>query len=75
MPIKTMLDKRRVSSFGRTLLWPFVQIVARDHDLADDLACGQIAHQFLRACVAEGTGQRAADLRGYTSVPRPSSGM
>ena len=30
--------------------------------LADDLACGQIAHELLRAGVAEAAGQRAADL-------------
>jgi hypothetical protein len=41
---------------------PFAQIVARHHDLADDLARGEVAHQLLRAGVAEGTGQRAADL-------------
>ena len=38
--------------------------VARRHDLADDLAGGQVAHQLLGAGVAEGAGQRAADLRG-----------
>ncbi len=36
--------------------------VARDHDLADDLAGRQIAHQALRAGMAERAGQRAADL-------------
>ena len=36
--------------------------VARDHDLADDLARGQVAHQPLRAGVAERAVQRAADL-------------
>ena len=43
---------------------PFVQIIARQHDLTDNLGRGQVAHQFLRAGVAEGTGQRAAHLRG-----------
>jgi hypothetical protein len=43
---------------------PFVQIVARHHHLADDLAGGQVAHQLLRAGMAERTGQRAADLGG-----------
>ena len=33
-------------------------------DLADDLLGGQVAHQLLRAGVAEGAGQRAADLAG-----------
>ena len=40
--------------------------VARDHHLADDLAGGEIAHQPLRAGVAERAGERAADLAGET---------
>ena len=43
---------------------PLAVGVARHQDLADDLAGGQIAHQALRAGVAERAGQRAADLRG-----------
>ena len=38
--------------------------VARDHHLADDLTGGEVAHQPLRAGVAERAGQRAADLAG-----------
>ena len=38
--------------------------VARDHDLADDLAGGEVAHQPLRAGMAERAGERAADLAG-----------
>jgi hypothetical protein len=36
--------------------------VARHHQLRHDLLGGEIAHQTLRAGVAEGAGQRAADL-------------
>ena len=43
-------------------LGPFIQIIARQHDLTNDLRCGQVAHQFLRARMAERTGQRAANL-------------
>ena len=43
---------------------PFAKVVARQHHLAHNLTCGQVADQFLRAGVAEGTGQRAPDLRG-----------
>ena len=43
---------------------PVVEAVARHHHLADDLAGGEIAHQPLRAGVAERAVQRAADLGG-----------
>ncbi len=43
---------------------PFAQRVARQHDLADDLARGQVAHQPHRAGMAEPAVERAADLRG-----------
>ena len=43
---------------------PVVEAVARHHDLADDFARGEVAHQPLRAGVAERAVQRAADLRG-----------
>ncbi|AMY70342.1 hypothetical protein AKL17_3109 [Frigidibacter mobilis] len=49
--------------------WPFAQVVARQHHLADDLARGQVAHQFLRAGMAERTSQRAADLAGNAQRP------
>ena len=55
---------------------PVAEVVAGDHDLADDLGGGQVAHQPLGAGVAEGAGQRAADLAMETqSVPRSVSGM
>ena len=41
---------------------PVAEVVAGDEDLADDLGRGQVAHQPLGAGVAEGAGQRAADL-------------
>ena len=43
---------------------PFAERVARHHDLPDDLGRAQIAHQALRAGMAEAAGQGAADLRG-----------
>ena len=43
---------------------PVVEVVARQHNLADDLAWCQIAHQALRAGMTEGTIERAADLAG-----------
>jgi hypothetical protein len=43
---------------------PVIEAVARDHHLRDDFAGGEIAHQALRAGVAERAVQRAADLRG-----------
>ena len=42
---------------------PLAERVARDHDLPDDFRRRQIAYQALRAGVAEGAGQRTADLR------------
>src|SRR5262249_17009133 len=51
----------------RTLLAePISQAIARDHDLANDLAGGEIAHEALRAGVAERAIQGAADLAGET---------
>ena len=41
---------------------PFAIAVARHHELADDLGRRQVAHQGLRAGVAEAAGERAADL-------------
>jgi hypothetical protein len=59
-----MLEISRVFVLGHaTRRRPFAQIVAGDHDLADDLGRGQIAHQALGAGMAERTGQRAAHLR------------
>ena len=58
MPIMTMLVSRR----STCEVGPFAERVARHHDLADDLVRRQVAHQLLRAGVAEAAGQRAADL-------------
>ena len=55
-------DVRQTAVFARRR--PFAQKVAGQHDLADDLARGKVAHQTLGAGVAELTGQRAADLAG-----------
>ena len=46
------------------LALPVAETVARDHDLADDLAGREVAHQPLRAGVAERAGERATDLAG-----------
>ena len=43
---------------------PIVEPVARQDDLADDLARREIAHQALRAGMAERATERAADLAG-----------
>src|SRR5690606_5995437 len=42
--------------------WPIANPVTRQHDLADDLLDLEIAHQPLRAGMAERAIQRAADL-------------
>ena len=63
MPIITTLVTRRLPS-RRLAVGPVIEAIARHHDLADDLAGGEVAHQPLRAGVAERAGQRAADLRG-----------
>jgi hypothetical protein len=54
----------RCRALGAGHAGPFAEAVARDHDLRDDLRSVQIAHQPLRAGVAERAIQRAADLRG-----------
>ena len=41
---------------------PFIEGVAGDHDLRGDLLRGEIAHEGLRAGMAEGAVQRTADL-------------
>ena len=43
---------------------PVAEPVARQHDLGDDFARGEIAHQTLRPGVAERAVERAADLTG-----------
>ena len=48
----------------RFAVGPVIEAIARHHDLADDLARGEVAHQPLGAGVAERAIQRAADLRG-----------
>src|SRR4029077_17761763 len=47
----------------RVAVGPVVEAIARHHDLADDLARGEVAHQPLRSGMTEGAIQRAADLR------------
>ena len=58
----------------RTGHGPFAQIIPRHHHLPDNLGRGQVAHQFLRASVTEGTGQRAADLRADAQGAAPLFG-
>ena len=41
---------------------PFAQIIPSQHHLADNLPCGEVAHQFLRTRVAKGAGEGTADL-------------
>ena len=43
-------------------LRPFAQRIAGEHDLADDFARREIAHEAHGACVAEAAVQRATDL-------------
>src|SRR3546814_6977225 len=43
---------------------PFAEVIARHHDLADDLGRCEVAHQALGAGVAELAGEGAADLAG-----------
>ena len=43
---------------------PFAIGIARGHELADDLRRAEVAHQRLRAGMAEPAGQGAADLGG-----------
>jgi hypothetical protein len=74
MPISTMLVEPRSSRLGFAGHRPFAQIVAREHDLADDLGRGQVAHQLLGAGVAERTGQRAAHLAGDAERAAPVLG-
>ena len=74
MPISTTLDTSRVSSLGApgcghsprssraSMTWPTIS------------RRGQVAHQLLRAGVAEGTGQRAADLAGNAQRAAPFLG-
>jgi len=57
-----MFEISRPSVLRRTRHRPFVQVVARHHHLADDFRRGEVADQLLRAGVAEGAGEGAADL-------------
>ena len=62
-----MLETKRSPSVGRPGPWraraeEVAEPVARHHDLPDDLAGRQVAHQPLRAGVAERAVERAADL-------------
>ena len=53
----------------RTRLWPFIQIVPRNHNLPDDFTRRQIAHELLCARVTEGASQGTAHLRADTQRP------
>ena len=65
MPISTMLETWPAAvGQRRGAPRPFAEHVAGMHDLADDLARIEIAHEPLGARVAEAAGERAADLRG-----------
>ncbi len=54
----------RIGAGGRGGTLPVGKPIARQHHLTDDLARRQIAHQALRAGMAERAIQRAADLAG-----------
>ena len=68
MPIMTMLVTKRppsvgtIAPSGARAARPVAEPVARDHHLPDDLAGREVAHEALRAGVAERAGERAADL-------------
>ena len=65
------VGERPVAVIERTLRrGPLAQRIARDQHLRDDLLRGQVAHQFLRAGVAESAVQRAADLRTHAQRAR-----
>lgn len=46
----------------RVAVGEIAEPVTGDQQLRDDFLGGKVAHQLLRAGVAEGTGERAADL-------------
>ena len=57
----------RVGQAGRVVSFranPVADPVSRQHDLSHDIAGAEVAHQFLRARMAEGAAQRAAHLAG-----------
>ncbi len=56
--------RRHDGALRRLAIGEIAEAVARDQQLREDFLGGQIAHQLLRAGVAEGAGQRAADLAG-----------
>jgi hypothetical protein len=69
MPIITTLDTSRPSEgttepAGVSGGGKIAQAVARDEDLPDNLLGSQVAHQLLRAGMAERAGERTADLGG-----------
>ena len=68
MPMKTTLEIARKPSpgsnpsVGGVEARKIAEPLARDDELRDDLARGEIAHQLLRAGMAESAVERAADL-------------
>ncbi len=73
-----MLVTKRPPSVGhdralrRRAARPVAEPVARDHHLPDDLARREIAHEALRAGVAERAGERAADLARHAQRRAPA---
>ena len=54
--------RRHRGARRRRLAGVVAEPVAGEEDLADDLLGGEVAHELLRAGVAEAAGERAADL-------------
>ena len=84
MPIMTMLETSRPVDGASALASArcrrgfrharrriVAEPVARQQHLADDLLRRQVAHQLLRAGMAEGAGERAADLAGEAERAAP----
>jgi len=63
------------SPLARSASQPITEAIARDHDLADDLAGREVAHEPLRAGVTERAGERAADLAGDAKRAAVGLGM
>src|SRR5258708_37262183 len=60
-----------VGATGRKSPGPIAETIAGHHDLADDFARRQIAHQPLGAGMAERSIERAADLPRYAKGAAP----
>ena len=57
-----ILRGQQAAAVGRLGARPIADAIAGEQDLADDLRHLEVAHQALRAGVAERAGERAADL-------------